>query len=72
LERASRRAYRVLELKGYARIDYRLAVDGSFYFLEANPNPELAKGEEVADAAAAAGITYPELIQKIVSLGMRH
>lgn len=72
LERASRRAYRVLELKGYARIDYRLAEDGSFYFLEANPNPELAKGEEVADAAAAAGITYPELIQKIVSLGMRH
>lgn len=71
LERASRRAYRVLELKGYARIDYRLSPEGVFYFLEANPNPELAMGEEVAEAAEAAGISYPQLIQKIVSLGMR-
>lgn len=71
LERASRRVYRVLELRGYARIDYRLSPEGKFYFLEANPNPELAMSEEVAAAADAAGISYPELIQKIVSLGMR-
>jgi D-alanine-D-alanine ligase len=63
--------YRVLELRGYARIDYRLSEEGVPYFLEANPNPELADGEEVAAAAAAAGIAYPQLLQKIVNLGMR-
>lgn len=71
LERISRRVYRVLELRGYARIDYRLSEEGVPYFLEANPNPELADGEEVAAAAAAAGIAYPQLLQKIVNLGLR-
>ncbi len=71
LERTARRAYRILELRGYARLDFRLSPDGQFYFLEANPNPELANEEEVAEAAAAAGISYPELIQKILNLGMR-
>lgn len=71
IARSARRVYRTLELRGYARIDFRLSEDGQFYFLEANPNPELAEGEDVAEAAKAAGIDYPELIQKIVNLGMR-
>ena len=71
IERISRRVYKTLELRGYARIDYRLSPDGEFHFLEANPNPELARGEEVAAAAAAAGIDYPKLLEKILSLGMR-
>jgi len=71
LERISRRVYKTLELRGYARIDFRLSPEGEFYFLEANPNPELAQGEEVATAAEAAGIAYPELLEKILRLGMR-
>jgi D-alanine-D-alanine ligase len=71
LERVSRRAYRVLELRGYGRIDFRLSPEGEVYFLEANPNPDLAEGEEVASAALGAGIDYPALLQKVVSLGMR-
>ena len=69
--RTSRRIYRILELDGYARIDYRLTSDGRFYFLEANPNPEVAQSQEFASAAEAAGIDYPDLLQKIVSLGIR-
>ena len=71
LERISRRVYKTLELRGYARIDFRLSPDGVFQFLEANPNPELARGEEVAAAALAAGIECPDLLEKILSLGMR-
>jgi len=71
LESACRRAYRALELRGYARLDFRMSKEGEFYFLEANPNPELADGEEVAAAAEAAGIGYPELLQKILNLGLR-
>ncbi|MGQ0735896.1 MAG: hypothetical protein ACT4QD_19855 [Acidobacteriota bacterium] len=38
---------------------------------EANPNPEIAPGEEFASAAEAAGVPYPELLQKILNLGLR-
>ena len=71
LERASKRIYRMLSLEGYARIDYRLSDDGKLYFLEANPNPELANYEELASAAAKAGLSYEELIQRVLNLGLR-
>ncbi|MGE0460180.1 MAG: D-alanine--D-alanine ligase [Vicinamibacterales bacterium] len=71
LVRTTRRLYRLLHLTGYARIDYRLRGDGTLFFLEANPNPEIAPEEEFASAAAAAGIPYPQLLQKILNLGLR-
>jgi len=71
LEHLAKRIYRTLELTGYARLDFRLRPDGSLYFLEANPNPEIALGEEFASAAQAAGLEYPELLQRIINLGMR-
>ena len=71
LEHVSKRIYKTLELSGYARIDFRLGGDGHFYFLEANPNPEIAEREEFASAAKAAGVAYPDLLQRLVSLGLR-
>ena len=44
----AKRICRTLDLDGYARIDFRLAADGTPYFIEANPNPEIAKIEEFA------------------------
>jgi len=70
IERAAKRIYRTLELDGYARIDFRLSTDGIPYYIEANPNPEIAKVEEFASAALHAGIEYPDLIQRIVALGI--
>ena len=70
LERITRRAYRMLELDGYARVDYRLTEQGEIYMLEANPNPEIAEKEEFASAALAAGLSYRQLIQRIVSLAL--
>jgi D-alanine-D-alanine ligase len=67
----ARRVYRTLSLDGYARIDYRLRADGVPYFIEANPNPEIASSEEFASAAAAVSIDYQTLIERIVSLGVR-
>lgn len=69
--RTSRRIARILDLDGYSRIDYRLGGDGKLYFLEANPNPDIAKSEEFASAAELAGRKFPELIQKILDLGLR-
>jgi D-alanine-D-alanine ligase len=67
----AKRIYRTLELDGYARIDFRLAADGTPYFLEANPNPEIAESEEFAAAARHDGIKYRELLHRILALGMQ-
>jgi D-alanine-D-alanine ligase len=66
----SKRLYKLLHLEGYARMDWRLREDGALYFLEANPNPEIARGEEFADSAKAAGIEYEALVQRILALGL--
>jgi D-alanine-D-alanine ligase len=63
-------AYRVLKLSGYARFDLRLAPDGTVYLLEGNPNPELQRAEDFARSAREEGVEYPELIQRILNLGM--
>jgi D-alanine-D-alanine ligase len=59
-----------LSLSGYARIDVRVDAEGKIYVLEANPNPQLAHGEDFADSAEHAGITYHDLLQRIVNLGV--
>jgi D-alanine-D-alanine ligase len=71
ITRTSKRIYRILELDGYARIDYRLSADGALHFLDANPNPEIAESEELAMAAKYTGMTYPELITRVLNLGLR-
>ena len=48
-----------------------LAPDGTFYFLEANPNPELANYEELAESAKQVGLSYEALIQRILNMGLR-
>jgi D-alanine-D-alanine ligase len=70
IQRAAKRIYRALGLDGYARIDFRLSADGTPYFIEANPNPEIAKSQEFATAAKHDGLDYPELLQRILALGM--
>jgi D-alanine-D-alanine ligase len=64
--------YRALNLTGYARVDLRLREDGRAYVLEANPNPNLAYGEDFAESAEKAGLSYEALLQRIISLGIRY
>jgi len=66
-----KRICRTLELDGYARIDFRLAPDGTPYFIEANPNPEIAKSEEFAQSAAHDGMKYSDLLNRILALGIK-
>jgi D-alanine-D-alanine ligase len=70
IQRMAKRVYRTLQLDGYARIDFRLSADGVPYFLEVNPNPEIAKSQEFATAAKHDGLAYPDLLQRILALGM--
>ena len=70
IQRTAKRIYRTLGLDGYARIDFRLSADGTLYFIEANPNPEIAKSQEFATAAQHDGLDYPDLLHRILTLGI--
>jgi D-alanine-D-alanine ligase len=71
IQHMCKRVYRTLGLSGYARIDLRRNPDGKVSVLEANPNPQLAYGEDFAESAERAGISYEALLQRIVELGLR-
>jgi D-alanine-D-alanine ligase len=72
IARIATRAYRSLDLSGYARIDLRLDEErGRAYVLEANPNPNLAYGEDFAESAEVAGLTYERLLDRLLTLGLR-
>jgi D-alanine-D-alanine ligase len=71
IQHISRRVYRTLQLSGYARIDIRLDREGRIFVLEANPNPQIARAEDFAQSAEAAGIPYPALLQRILTIGLR-
>jgi D-alanine-D-alanine ligase len=66
----ARGAFRALKLGGYARIDFRMAGDGTFYCLEANTLPGMTQTSLIPQAAAAAGISFPELCDRIVQLAL--
>ncbi len=72
IENLSRDIFKALKMSGYVRLDFRITEDGQVYFLEANPNPELANRECFANGAKASGVGYPSLIQKILSLALSY
>jgi D-alanine-D-alanine ligase len=67
----ARRAFRALKLAGYARIDFRMTDDGTFYCLEANTLPGMTELSLIPQAAAAAGVSFAELCERIVQLALR-
>ena len=70
INRFAKRICRTLQIDGYARIDFRLGADGVPYFLEANPNPEIARSQEFAEAAEHVGIDYPSLLERLLRLAI--
>jgi len=71
VQHLAKRVYRVLGLSGYARIDMRMDGEGRLYVLEANPNPQIAQHEDFADSAEKADYPYKELLQELLSVGLR-
>jgi D-alanine-D-alanine ligase len=70
IQRLAKRICRTLEIDGYARLDFRLSTAGTPYFIEANPNPEIAERDEFAQSAIYGGFTYPRLLSRIINLGI--
>ncbi len=59
-------AYRALHVRDYGRVDMRIDAEGNPYVIEVNASCYLEQSSEFATAAAAAGIPYEALIQRIV------
>jgi D-alanine-D-alanine ligase len=59
------RAHSVLKLGSYSRIDFRRDSAGRFWCLEANSLPGMTATSLLPQAAAAAGIAFPELLDRI-------
>jgi len=66
-----KRIYRLLTIDGYARVDLRVTSANEIYFIEANPNPILAADEDFAQSALKSGLTYPQLIERIIRTGLK-
>ena len=65
LKSASERVWRLFDLTGFVRVDFRVR-DGEPLILEINPNPGIAPDAGFAAAAAEAGMDYDALIEAIV------
>jgi D-alanine-D-alanine ligase len=63
-------AFKALKLGGCARIDFRLSSEGEFYCLEANTLPGMTELSLIPQGAAAMGISFPELCERIVRLAL--
>jgi D-alanine-D-alanine ligase len=69
IQETCKRIYHLLTIEGYARLDLRVTPANEIYFIEANPNPILAADEDFAQSALKSGLSYPQLIDRIVRLG---
>jgi D-alanine-D-alanine ligase len=73
LQKVALDAYRALRVRDYGRIDLRLTETGDIYVIEVNASCYLEKSGEFATAAAAMGLDYTTLINRITDLALeRH
>ena len=71
LAETAKALWHLFELAGFVRVDYRVDSMGQPQILEINPNPCIAPDGGFAVAAAQAGISYAETIERIVLEAMK-
>ena len=71
VQRDALAAFDALKLSGYARIDFRMTAEGEFHCLEANTLPGMTELSLIPQAAAADGISFPDLCERIIALALR-
>lgn len=65
-ERLSLAVFEAIGCRGYARVDFMVAADGTPYFTEVNTLPGMTDLSDLPAQAKAAGISYPELVELIL------
>jgi D-alanine-D-alanine ligase len=59
------RAHRALKLGAYSRVDFRRDAAGEYWCLEANALPGMTATSLLPQAARAAGVGFPQLLERI-------
>lgn len=70
IERVARAAWLAVELRDYGRVDLRVDASGVPWVIDVNPNPDISPDAGCARAAAAAGMTYPQMVARIAELAL--
>lgn len=64
------KAHQVLQLHGYSRSDMIIDRDNTIYILETNTIPGMTQTSLLPQSAAAHGLDYPQLLEKLIELGL--
>ncbi len=72
MQQYAERAFKALRLRDYARMDFMMAKDGRLFCLEANTLPGMTCTSLIPQEAAAIGMSFEELIEKFISLALKH
>jgi len=70
IEELAKKAYSLMGVRGYGRVDFRIDANNKPYILEVNPNPDISKDAGLARMIKAHGMTYDDLIEKILRMGL--
>lgn len=70
IERVAKAAFRAVELRDYGRVDLRVDAQGTPWVIDVNPNPDISPDAGVPRAAAAAGMSYPQMVSRIAELAL--
>lgn len=70
LQETALKAHNALGCKAYSRVDFRLNSEGKYFCLEVNTLPGMTELSLVPQAAKAAGILFPELLNKIIEFSL--
>jgi len=71
MQQYAERAFEVLRLRDYARMDFMMAENGSVYCLEANTLPGMTATSLIPQEAAAVGISFEQLIEKMIGIALK-
>jgi len=70
IEELAKKAYTLMGVRGFGRVDFRIDANNKPYILEVNPNPDISRDAGLARMIQAHGMTYEELIEKILRMGI--
>jgi D-alanine-D-alanine ligase len=72
LKELARRCWKIFDLRGYARVDFRVDGEGRPWILEVNANPCLSPDAGFSAATLRAGLTFPDVLGRILGQGRQH